>query len=66
MSEQSLEEEIEQLKNGEILNSQEDGVETAETEEDAKTKKEDIVTAREEMLKQLRSYCRRATRLPPY
>ena len=54
VTEESLEEEIQGLSTGEAEDGQDDALETVEGPEDLKSKKEDMSTAREEILKQIR------------
>lgn len=54
VTEESLEEEIQALNSSETEAGQDDTLETVEGAEEAEFKKEDIVTAREEILKQIR------------
>ena len=54
VTEEKLEEEIQVLSTGEAEDGQDDSLETVEEPQDLKSKKEDISTAREEILKQIR------------
>lgn len=54
VTEEHLEEEIQVLSTGEAEDGQDDALETVEEPQDLKSKKEDISTAREEILKQIR------------
>lgn len=53
VTEQSLEDEIRALDAGDADESQEAVVETSEVDEDAKTKKEEVIQARDEIRKQV-------------
>jgi hypothetical protein len=54
VTEESLEEEIQALNSSETEAGQDDTLETVEGAEEAESKKENIFTAREEILKQIR------------
>ena len=53
VTEESLEEEIQVLNTGETGNGQDEGLETVDGPEDLKSKKEEISTARKEILQQI-------------